>query len=133
MDKGNFVLFDGVCNLCNGFVQFIIRHDKKKKFKFASLQSTFSQQYLQETNQSTTQFTSFIYLRNGKELKQSRAALYVLKDLQSFISLLFILIIIPPFIRNYVYNIIAKNRYKWFGKKEACMVPNENLKARFLE
>lgn len=133
MDKGNFVLFDGVCNLCNGFVQFIIRHDKKKKFKFASLQSTFSQQYLQETNQSTTQFTSFIYLRNGKELKQSTAALYVLKDLQSFISLLFILIIIPPFIRNYVYNIIAKNRYKWFGKREACMVPNENLKARFLE
>lgn len=133
MDKGNFVLFDGVCNLCNGFVQFIIRHDKKKKFKFASLQSTFSQQYLQETNQSTTQFTSFIYLRNGKELKQSTAALYVLKDLQSFISLLFILIIIPPFIRNYVYNIIAKNRYKWFGKREACMVPNEDLKARFLE
>ena len=133
MDKGNFVLFDGVCNLCNGFVQFIIRHDKKKKFKFASLQSTFSQQYLQETNQSTTQFTSFIYLRNGKELKQSTAALYVLKDLQSFISLLFILIIIPPFIRNYVYNIIAKNRYHWFGKREACMVPNEDLKARFLE
>lgn len=133
MDKGNFVLFDGVCNLCNGFVQFIIRHDKKKKFKFASLQSKFSQQYLLETNQSTTQFTSFIYLRNGKELKQSTAALYVLKDLQSFISLLFILIIIPPFIRNYVYNIVAKNRYKWFGKREACMVPNENLKARFLE
>lgn len=133
MDKGNFILFDGVCNLCNGFVQFVIHHDKKNKFKFAALQSEFGQQYLQKNNHSATHFNSFIYIRNRKELQQSTAALYVLKDLKGLIALLFILIIIPPFIRNYIYNIIAKNRYKWFGKRKQCMVPTEELKAKFLE
>lgn len=133
MDKGNFILFDGVCNLCNGFVQFIIRHDKKNKFKFAALQSEFAQQYLQKNNLSTTKFNSFIYIRNGRNLQQSTAALYVLKDLQSLLSLLFIFIAVPPFIRNFIYNTIAQNRYKWFGKREECMIPTQELKARFLE
>ncbi|MCX6208101.1 MAG: DCC1-like thiol-disulfide oxidoreductase family protein [Bacteroidetes bacterium] len=134
MDKSNhIILFDGVCNLCNGFVQFVIKRDNKAIFKFASLQSTFGQNHLLQNNLSNTNLTSFIYIRNGATLTKSTAALYVLKDLSSWMSVFFIFIIIPAFIRNFVYDIIAKNRYKWFGKNEQCMLPTKALQERFYQ
>lgn len=129
----HIILFDGVCNLCNGFVQFVIKHDKKNKFKFSSLQSPFSQNILLQNNIPNTHFDSFIYWRHNKILQQSTAALYVLKDLKGWLSIVFVLIIIPRFLRNAVYNFIAKNRYKWFGKTETCWLPTPQLKAKFIE
>ena len=134
MDKSNhIILFDGVCNLCNGFVQFVIKRDPKAIFKFAALQSTFGQNHLLHNNLSIASFNSFIYIRNGATLTKSTAALYVLKDLSGWMSVFFIFIIIPAFIRNFVYDIIAKNRYKWFGKNEQCMLPTKALQERFYQ
>ncbi|MEO7312484.1 MAG: thiol-disulfide oxidoreductase DCC family protein [Chitinophagaceae bacterium] len=126
------VLFDGVCNLCSSAVQFIIKHDKKKQFRFASLQSHFGQKILNENNLSPTDLSSFILLENGKIYTKSAGALRVVKELNAAWPLLYGFTIVPPFIRNGVYNWVAKNRYKWFGKQEACWLPTPELKARFI-
>ena len=110
-------MFDGVCNLCNYAVQFVIKHDKNKKFTFSSLQSNFGQKVLQENNLSTEHFSSFLYLEDGKLHTKSSASLRVAKGLSGPIKLVFVLIIIPKPVRDFFYSIIAKNRYKWFGKK----------------
>ncbi|AJR04178.1 thiol-disulfide oxidoreductase [Siansivirga zeaxanthinifaciens CC-SAMT-1] len=127
------VLFDGVCNLCNSSVQFIIKNDKKGVFKFAPLQGTFGKDIINKYQIDTTQTDSIILLtKNGLKIK-STAALYISKALNFPLNLLFVFIIVPAFIRDGVYNVIAKNRYKWFGKKEACMIPTPELKNKFLE
>jgi predicted DCC family thiol-disulfide oxidoreductase YuxK len=126
------ILFDGVCNLCSSSVQFVIKHDKKKQFRFASLQSGFGQKTLSENNLSTTDLSSFILLENGKLHTKSTGALRVVKRLGGAWPLLYGFIIVPPFIRNAVYNWVAKNRYKWFGKQESCWLPTPELKARFI-
>lgn len=127
------ILFDGVCNLCNSSVQFIIKHDPHHIFRFASLQSKFGEQVLQQFNLPANTFNSFILLENDKIYTRSSAAMRVVKKLKGFWKLLYGFVIVPPFIRNAVYNMIAKNRYKWFGKKEACWVPTPELKALFYE
>lgn len=126
------ILFDGVCNLCNQSVQFIIKKDKKKQFKFASLQSSFGQQVLGKSKLDSGNFSSFLFLDNGHLYTRSEAALRVAKGLSGFWPLLYGFIIVPAFIRNGIYNWIAKNRYKWFGKKESCWMPSAALQARFL-
>lgn len=131
--ENNVVLFDGVCNLCNSSVQFIIKHDHKQVFKFASLQSVFGQKILQQNNLNLTDFNSFIVLINGKLYQKSTGALKVAKQLNFPINLAYIFIIVPSFIRDGVYNFVAKNRYKWFGKRDFCMIPRPNLKNRFIE
>jgi len=127
------VLFDGVCNLCNSSVQFILKRDKKKKFLFGSLQGKAGQQYLEKYQLPTNTFNSFMLIEGEKLYSRSTAALKMLKHLGGIWSLFYGLIIIPPFIRDAVYNFIAKNRYRWFGKKEACWVPTPDLKSRFLD
>src|SRR5215831_3495611 len=127
------VLFDGVCNLCNSSVQFIIKRDKKKKFLFGSLQGKAGQQYLEKYQLPTSTFNSFMLIEGEKLYTRSTAALKMLKHLGGIWSLFYCLIIIPPFIRDAVYNLIAKNRYRWFGKKEACWVPTPDLRSRFLD
>ncbi|MES2776114.1 MAG: thiol-disulfide oxidoreductase DCC family protein [Bacteroidota bacterium] len=126
------ILFDGVCNLCSSAVQFIIKRDKKKLFRFASLQSDFGQKILSDNNLSPTDLSSFILLENGKIYTKSAGALRVVRKLNAAWPLLYGFIIVPPFIRNAVYNWVAKNRYKWFGKQEACWLPTPDLKARFI-
>ncbi len=125
------ILFDGVCNLCNGAVQFIIRHDKKNRFLFTSLQSDAGQKLLQQYKYPAGELNSFVLIDNGVYLK-STAALLVAKSLNGWLPLLYGFIILPKFIRDSVYNFIAKNRYKWFGKKEECMIPAPGLKEKFL-
>lgn len=127
------LLFDGVCNLCNNSVQFVLKNDKKKETYFASLQSEVGQQILTNQGLSTQQLDSIIYYRNGKVWQQSTAALYLLKDMGGLWSLLFPLILIPAFIRNAVYNWVAKNRYKWFGQSDACMLPLPQYQKRFID
>lgn len=126
------ILFDGVCNLCNNSVQFVIKHDEQGKFKFAALQSETGQALLKQYGLPQTGVDSFVLVQNEKVYLKSTAALYVAKQLDGPVKLLIGFIIVPAFIRNAVYNLIAKNRYKWFGKKDHCMIPTPALKARFL-
>jgi len=129
----SIVLFDGVCNLCNRAVQFIIKRDKKKQFLFASLQGKAGNKLLQKFDLPANLFNSFILVEGDKVYTRSTAALRVAKKLSGGWKLLYGLMIVPGFIRNAVYNLIAKNRYKWFGKREECMIPTPELKERFLD
>jgi len=126
------ILFDGVCNFCNGMVNFVIPREKKSVIKFAALQSETGQQLLKQFNLSTYEFNSFIFIEAGRVYTQSTGALKVSKYLSAFWPLLYGLIIVPKFIRDGIYNWIAKNRYKWFGKKEQCMIPTAGVSERFL-
>jgi len=127
------VLFDGICNLCSGSVQFIIKRDKKNQFMFGSLQGEAGRAYLKKYKLPADQFNSFMLVENEKLYTRSAAALRMLKHLGGGWQLLYALMIVPACIRDGIYNWIAKNRYKWFGKKEACWVPAAALKARFLD
>lgn len=131
MDKP-IILFDGVCNLCDSAVQFIIRRDKKNTFLFASLQSEMGQRILAQYNFPGDELNSFILVENNKAYTRSTGALKVVKKLKGLWPLLYGFMIVPKFIRNWVYNWVGRNRYKWFGKKEECMIPTPELKARFL-
>ena len=127
------ILFDGVCNLCSNVVQFIIKRDRKNVFRFASLQSDFGSSVLQKFNLPGDAFDSFILLKNGKIYSKSTAALLVAKELSGAWPLLSFLMVIPAFLRNSVYDVVAKNRYKWFGRKQACWIPSPPLKNKFLD
>jgi predicted DCC family thiol-disulfide oxidoreductase YuxK len=129
----SIIFFDGVCNLCNSSVNFIIKHDKKKQFLFASLQSDAAKEILLQYNSKKINLDSIVLLDNGKLFEKSTAALRISKHLNYGLFLLYIFIIIPTFIRDYLYDYIAKNRYKWYGKKDSCMIPTKDLKSRFLE
>jgi predicted DCC family thiol-disulfide oxidoreductase YuxK len=127
------ILFDGVCNLCNSSVQFVIKKDKKNIYLFAPLQGTIGQQIIKEFNIDTKKTDSILLYTNNQLYSKSTAALKVAATLGFPTNILSVFIIIPTFIRNWVYDFIAKNRYKWYGKKEACMIPTPELKAKFLE
>lgn len=127
------ILFDGVCNLCNSSVQFVLRRDKKKQFLFGSLQGIYGQDVLKEQNMPADNLHSFILKENNVIYTKSTAALRVLKILGGGWKLLYIFVIVPKFIRDGVYGFIAQNRYRWFGKKEECWVPTPEWKSRFLE
>ena len=131
-DSHPVILYDGVCNLCNSSVQFVIKHDPGHHFRFASLQSGFGQQVLAKHNLAADNFNSFILLEDNTVYAQSTAALRVARKLKGAVSLLYAFVIVPPFIRDGVYNLIARNRYKWFGKQESCWLPTPELKDLFL-
>jgi len=132
MDKKPIILFDGICNLCNSAIQTVIKHDPDGKFQFASLQSNEGQKLLQQYQLPVNNFTSFVLIQNGDVYTKSTGALKVAKQINGWWKLLYVFIILPKFIRDPVYNWIANNRYKWFGKKDECMIPTPELKARFL-
>ncbi|MCX8490712.1 MAG: thiol-disulfide oxidoreductase DCC family protein [Cyclobacteriaceae bacterium] len=127
------ILFDGVCNLCNGAVLFIIRHDKNARFTFASLQSTFGQEKLKQFGLSSDELSTIVLLSNGRIFTKSSAALEIAKDLDGLWAAFYFFKIFPSFIRNPVYDFISKNRYRWFGKQDACMIPTPEMKSRFLQ
>ncbi|MGO4911963.1 MULTISPECIES: thiol-disulfide oxidoreductase DCC family protein [unclassified Leeuwenhoekiella] len=127
------ILFDGVCNLCNGAINFIIKQDSKAVFKFASLQSETGMRLLKKHKIDPQKTDSIILVEEDKVSVKSTAALRISRFLDKGYPLLYGFMIIPGFIRNYVYDFIARNRYKWFGKKESCMIPTPELKSRFLE
>jgi predicted DCC family thiol-disulfide oxidoreductase YuxK len=127
------VYFDGVCNLCEGTVQFLLKRNKKKNLLFASLQSQSGQEMLAHFGLPQNNFNSFVFVENGKLHLRSTGALRVTRYLRNGWPLLYGFIIVPPFIRNGVYNWVAKNRYKWYGEKNECWVPTPELKQRFLD
>jgi len=126
------VLFDGVCNYCNSMVNFIIRQDKKKKFRFAALQSEAGQQLLKENDLPSGNFDSFILISQQKIYQRSSAALRLYNQLPWYWKWTQLFWIFPRIFRDWVYGIIAKNRYRWFGKKDQCMLPTQEVKERFL-
>ncbi|MBL4652362.1 MAG: DUF393 domain-containing protein [Flavobacteriales bacterium] len=128
----HIVLFDGECNLCNNFVDYIIRYDKNGEFKFDSLQSTKSKELLTESPFMEQSLSTVVYVKNEKFYNKSTAVLLILHRLHFPLSLAVILLIVPKFIRDWVYSVIAKNRYGWFGKRNTCRIPTEEEKAKFL-
>ena len=126
------ILFDGVCNLCNGAINFIIERDKKNVFKFATLDSQIAKDLSEKYSIDLSKVDSIILISNKKAFTKSSAALHIAKDLSAAWPLLYSFMVFPKFIRNAVYDFIAKNRYKWFGKKDSCMIPTPELKAKFL-
>lgn len=126
------ILFDGVCNLCNSSVQFIIKRDKNATFRFAQLQSEVGIALLKSYKIPDT-LNTFILIENKSVYQKSTAALRVTRKLSGCWPLMYGFIIVPPFIRNAVYDFISKHRYKWFGKKNECMMPTPELQSRFLK
>ncbi|RDI45783.1 thiol-disulfide oxidoreductase DCC family protein [Falsibacillus pallidus] len=126
------ILFDGVCNFCDSSVQFIMKRDSKEYFKFASLQSEIGQKLLKEY-QASKGLDSVVLIENNRLYVESDAALAICRHLDGPWKLLWGLKIIPAPIRNKIYQFIAKNRYKWFGQKEACRIPSPKERKRFLE
>jgi len=131
MQNNSIILFDGVCNFCNSSVNFIIKRDKNDYFHFSPLQSDFAKEYFTKSKIENN-FDSIVLIENDKLYKKSTAALKIAKHLNGFWKLTYVFIIIPPFVRNFLYDIIAKYRYKWFGRKDACMIPDENLRNKFI-
>jgi predicted DCC family thiol-disulfide oxidoreductase YuxK len=127
------VLFDGVCNLCNSSVQFIIKRDPKAKIHFAALQSNYGKEQLNQFNIASTSFESIVLIKNGKLYQRSNAVLEICRLMGGLWPLLYFFKIIPAFIRDWMYNWIANNRYRWFGRQDECMIPTPALKARFLD
>jgi predicted DCC family thiol-disulfide oxidoreductase YuxK len=129
----HIILFDGVCNLCQRSVQFVLKHDKKAIFQFGSLQGNTGQKMLKEYALGAETLNTFILIENGKVYTRSTAALRVLK-IQGFPwSLGYALVILPRFIRDSVYAWIARNRYRWFGRTEECWLPSPEWSERFLD
>ncbi|MES2559766.1 MAG: DCC1-like thiol-disulfide oxidoreductase family protein [Bacteroidota bacterium] len=129
MDNHPVVFYDGVCGLCDRSIQFIIRHDRKRVIRYAALQSDIAHKTLGEH----ITFDSFIFYENGKAYYRSTAALRVLKTLGGLWSMAYVLMIVPAFIRNVVYDFVARNRYGWFGKFDQCKVPTPGQRSLFID
>lgn len=132
MDNHKIILFDGVCNLCNSSVNFIIDRDKNNIFKFSALQSETGRKYLDKFGLNPDDFDSVVLVTGDKFYTKSTAALRIIKEFPSVWKTLYIFIIIPPPLRNFLYDIISKNRYSWFGKKDSCRMPSPELKNKFI-
>jgi len=126
------VLFDGHCNLCNTAVQFIIKRDRRAYFKFASLDWPFAAQLMEEQKE-LMQVDSILLLEKGELFTKSTAALKIAGRLDGLWPLMKIFFIVPTFIRDRIYNWVAQNRYKWFGRRTSCMVPDDDIQNRFLQ
>lgn len=128
------ILFDGVCNLCESSVQFIIKHDKKDVFRFVALQSDLGKKIIQYIGIESDNLDSIVLYNPGVAyFYKSNAAIEIARDLGGLYQFATIFRIIPSSIRNRIYDYIAKNRYQWYGKKESCLLPTNELKAKFLE
>lgn len=127
------VLFDGVCNLCNGSVQWISKRDKRARFRFASLQSAAAKKALADAGHEGMSADSVVLIEGDRAYLRTDAALRIAKGLGFPWSLFAVFLIVPAFLRDPIYRLIARYRYRWFGKRETCMVPTKELRARFLD
>lgn len=132
MPPSRIILFDGVCALCESSVRFIIKHDKAGVFKFAPAQSETGKQMQSDVDIDALGAGTMILIKEGKAYCRSDAALEIAKDLNMPWKALVCLKIIPPCLRNAVYDVIARRRYRWFGKRDTCMIPDDAFKQRFL-
>jgi predicted DCC family thiol-disulfide oxidoreductase YuxK len=132
MKSKYIVLFDGHCLLCQNSVQFILKRDPQAKFLFASLTSEKGVELLKEAGFLSSKIDSIVLIQDGHYFTESSAALRIAKALSGLWPMLYIFILLPVCIRNSIYRFIAKNRYRWFGRDEFCMIPSEDIKHRFL-
>lgn len=126
------ILFDGICNFCNAMVNFMIRQDKKNVFLFCALQSDPGKKILEQYKINWRKSDSFVMIENGKAFQKSNGALRMYNRLPWYWKWTQVFWIFPRFIRDGIYNLIAKNRYRWFGKKDVCMIPSPGVKEKFL-
>ncbi len=135
MEESNHpvILFDGVCNLCSSSVQLIIKHDRKKVFRYASLQSEYGKKTLEKYQLNTKNIDSIVVIDGASAQIKSSAVLSILKKLGGIYSALYVFIIIPKFLRDSLYDFVARNRYRWFGKQESCMLPTPERKKLFID
>ena len=127
------ILFDGVCNLCAGVVQFIIRYDPHGYFRFASLQSKVAKKLLEKTGTHVTALTTMVLIERNRAYLKSDAVLHIAQRLQFPWSVVSIVLFIPRSIRDFFYMIVSRNRYQWFGKQHTCLVPTPDIEERFLD
>lgn len=132
MKQKPLILFDGVCNFCNSAVNFVIKRDKKARIQFAPLQSEKGRLFARQYGINPDDMKTFIFIEDNKVYTKSTASLKVCRYLGALWPLCYGAIIIPAFLRNSLYNWVARNRYKWFGKKETCMIPTPEVRARFI-
>jgi predicted DCC family thiol-disulfide oxidoreductase YuxK len=128
------ILFDGICNLCESSVQFVIRHDKSARYRFASLQSDAAQRVLREYAYDDEELGSVLLVADGRIYQKSRAALRIAKYLDGGWPILYYLFFwIPPVLADVIYDFIGNRRYQWFGQKDECWIPDEHLRKRFVK
>lgn len=127
------ILFDGICNFCNFWINFILKRDQKKVFLFAPLQSNAGQRYLNKYNLSLTQFDTFILIEGENIYTMSDAAIIIAKNLSGPVKLISMLKIFPKSFRDWGYSVIARNRFKLFGKRDSCRLPEPGEKDRFIQ
>lgn len=132
MSNSPIILFDGVCNFCNGVVNFIIRQDKKKIFKFAPLQSEAGEKFLSGSSIDRSRMNSFVLVEDGKIYTRSTAALKLYNKLPWYWKWTQVFWLVPARLRDVMYDFVARNRYKWFGKRDVCMVPGKDVRERFV-
>ena len=132
MQHHNIILFDGVCNFCNFWVNFTIDRDKDDIFRFAALQSEAGQKLLQEYKLNVSDFDTFVLIVNDKHFTKSTAALKIARKLNYPVKVLYYFIFIPKFLRDLIYSLIAINRYKIFGRRNICRIPSEDERDKFL-
>ena len=130
--KQSIILFDGVCNLCNSSVQFVLDRDNKKQFLFASLQSDAAKKLLLQFNHEISNITSLVLIENDEIFYKSTAVLRIVKKLKPLWCSLYIFILVPKYIRDITYDFVAKRRYNWFGQRETCLLYNGKYKNRFI-
>ena len=126
------ILFDGVCNLCNGAVNFVIDRDRRQRFRFASLQSEVGEGLLAQYRLPPEYLRSLVLVENNRVYTRSTAALRIARHLDGIWPLCYVFMVLPPAIRDYLYNFVARNRYRWFGKSESCRYPTAAERQRFL-
>jgi len=132
-DEKQIILFDGVCNFCNFWVNFVIKRDTKDIFRFAALQSEKAKELTSSFSIDASKLDTFVLIEGEKFFTKSTAALMICKHLNGSIKILSLFIILPKIFRDFIYDMIAKNRYKLFGKRESCRVPTKEEKLKFLE
>jgi len=133
ISQGAIVLFDGVCNLCTGAVQFIIQRDPSAYFSYCSMQSELGKQLLRKHGIDPEAMNTFVLLHHDHCFTKSDAALRIASKLQGAWSLLDLFLVVPKPLRDWCYDVIARNRYKWFGQSQSCMLPTRDLMRRFLD
>lgn len=132
IDQKQIILFDGVCNFCSFWVDFVLKRDKNDLFKFSAIQSSKGIEFVKKYNLDSSWQDTFLLISGNKVYTKSTAALIVCKQLKGIIKILFVFIFIPKLIRDFIYDLIAKNRYRLFGKKEVCRIPTEAEMNKFL-
>jgi predicted DCC family thiol-disulfide oxidoreductase YuxK len=132
MDNRHIVIFDGVCNFCNGAVNFIIKRDPKGVFAFTPMQSKLAHELMKKHQIHTVGVDTFLLIKNGQCLVFSSAALEIAKDLTGFWYIFSIFKLVPSTIRDFCYKLFARNRYRLFGRQELCMVPTKEVRSRFI-